>query len=66
VLGNEEKLVPESFRRLAAGLGPRIAVGDIMAAKQVEAHQVSTAAGRKSCSTAGASRSNGWQTTMSA
>jgi threonylcarbamoyladenosine tRNA methylthiotransferase MtaB len=46
VLGNEEKLVLESFRRLAAGLGPRIAVGDIMAARQVETHPVSSAAGR--------------------
>src|SRR5579871_6142157 len=46
VLGNEEKLAPESFRRLAAGKGPRVAVSDVMAATRVEAHPVSTAAGR--------------------
>ena len=33
VLGNEEKLKPETFAALAANRGPRIAVGDIMAAE---------------------------------
>jgi threonylcarbamoyladenosine tRNA methylthiotransferase MtaB len=47
VLGNEEKLAPESYRRLATGEGPRVGVGDIMAAKQVEAHPVASFAGRR-------------------
>jgi threonylcarbamoyladenosine tRNA methylthiotransferase MtaB len=34
VLGNEEKLKPESFSRLAGGFAPRVDVADIMSARQ--------------------------------
>ncbi len=45
VLGNEEKLKPETFAALAANRGPRIAVGDIMAAARAQARPVSTLSG---------------------
>jgi threonylcarbamoyladenosine tRNA methylthiotransferase MtaB len=45
VLGNEEKLKPESFMALARGSGPRIDVGDIMAVHQARARPVTALAG---------------------
>jgi threonylcarbamoyladenosine tRNA methylthiotransferase MtaB len=45
VLGNEEKLKPETFAVLALNQGPRIAVGDIMVASHAQARPVSKLAG---------------------
>jgi len=45
VLGNEEKLKPETFAALAANYGARIAVGDIMAQSQARPQPVSTLSG---------------------
>ena len=40
VLGNEEKLKPETFARLADGTAPRIAVADIMTVRQALSHPI--------------------------
>jgi threonylcarbamoyladenosine tRNA methylthiotransferase MtaB len=46
VLGNEEKLNPESFARLAAGEAARLEVGDIMAVRRTAAHPIESFDGR--------------------
>jgi threonylcarbamoyladenosine tRNA methylthiotransferase MtaB len=38
VLGNAEKLQPESFRRLTEGAAPRVAVADIMTVRETAGH----------------------------
>jgi threonylcarbamoyladenosine tRNA methylthiotransferase MtaB len=38
VLGNAEKLQPESFRRLVEGAAPRVAVDDIMTVREIAGH----------------------------
>jgi threonylcarbamoyladenosine tRNA methylthiotransferase MtaB len=45
VLGNEEKLRPETFRRLAGDNAPRVDVGDIMEVRRVLAHPVARLSG---------------------
>ena len=45
VLGNEEKLKPETFARLAAGTAERLAVADIMTAREAQAHPVAGLSG---------------------
>ena len=46
VLGNEEKLKPETFVRLARGESPRVEVGDIMTVKETAAHLIQGFDGR--------------------
>jgi threonylcarbamoyladenosine tRNA methylthiotransferase MtaB len=46
VLGNEEKLKPETFARIAAGEAARVEVGDIMAVRQTAAHLIEGFDGR--------------------
>jgi threonylcarbamoyladenosine tRNA methylthiotransferase MtaB len=38
VIGNDEKLRPETWARLASGASPRVAVNDIMAVRETAAH----------------------------
>ena len=45
ILGNEEKLKPESFARLAEGAAQRVAVADIMTVNQAQAHPIAGLAG---------------------
>ncbi len=46
VLGNEEKLLPESYERLRSESAPAVAVGDIMAARTTAHHPVGRFAAR--------------------
>jgi threonylcarbamoyladenosine tRNA methylthiotransferase MtaB len=45
ILGNEEKLKPETFVRLAEGSLPRVHVGDVMSARQTRPNPVAGLAG---------------------
>src|SRR5207237_3157919 len=45
VLGNEEKLDPRSFARMALGTAPRLAVGEIMSAKRLRPSGIAGLAG---------------------
>jgi threonylcarbamoyladenosine tRNA methylthiotransferase MtaB len=45
VMGNEEKLKSETFGRLAEGSAPRVAVADIMAVKEAQAHPIAGLSG---------------------
>lgn len=46
VLGNTEKLQPESFRNLSAGTGARVQVNDIMSVRETAAHLITGFEGR--------------------